>query len=394
MTQRTLRGKVAVAGIGETTYYKHGKSPDPEFALALQAILRACEDAGISPREIDGFASYSNDRNEPARLAAALGLPDLRFSNMQWGGGGAGGSAAVGNAAAAIVAGLASCVVVFRSLAQGQFGRFGRGARGKTVSGEWALTAPYGLLSPAQMFAMRGQRLLHERGVSPETFRAVALASYHHAQRNPRAVMHGRPLTTEAYESARWIVEPLRLYDCCLESDGAAAIVLVPAERARDLAKPPVHLLATALGAAYRDTATVHNQPDYASGCFRTVAPRLYEMAGLSPGDVDVVQSYENFTPGVVMAIVEHGLASWEEADDFFRFENLIAPDGRLPLNTSGGNLAECYVHGFELQIEAIRQVRGESTNQVPDAKVSLVTSGPMVAPTSSMLVGSAEALG
>src|SRR5262245_61277637 len=117
---RTLRGAVAVAGIGETAYYKHGKSPDPEFKLALMAILRACEDAGIDPREIDGFASYSNDRNDPSRLAAALGLPELRFSNMQWGGGGGGGSAAVGNAAAAIAAGHADCGVVFRALAQGQ----------------------------------------------------------------------------------------------------------------------------------------------------------------------------------------------------------------------------------------------------------------------------------
>src|SRR5215813_12668498 len=107
MGNRTLRGKVAIVGIGETAYYKHGRSPDPEFALALRAILRACEDAGISPRDVDGFASYSNDRNEPSRLAAALGLPELRFSNMQGGGGGGGGAAAVGNAAAAVAAGIA-----------------------------------------------------------------------------------------------------------------------------------------------------------------------------------------------------------------------------------------------------------------------------------------------
>ncbi|MGH7820080.1 MAG: thiolase C-terminal domain-containing protein, partial [Candidatus Binatia bacterium] len=294
MTAKAFRGRVAIAGIGESRYFRRGESPDPEFVLALRAILAACEDAGIDPREIDGFASYANDRNEPARLAAALGLPDLRFSNMQWGAGGAGGSAAVANAAAAVVAGLASCVVVFRSLAQGQFGRFGAGPRLSRVGGELAFSVPYGVLSPAQMFAMRAQRLLHERGVSAAAFRAVALASYHHAQRNPRAVMHGRPLTAEAYDASRWIVEPLRLYDCCLESDGAAALLLVPAERARDLAQPPVHLLAAAQGAGYRDTASCHNAPDYASSCFRTVAPRLYEMAGVSPRDVDVVQSYEN----------------------------------------------------------------------------------------------------
>src|SRR5262245_182666 len=133
---RTLRGRVAVAGVGETTYYKHGRSPHSEFELALQAVLNACSDAGVDPRQLDGFASYSNDRNDPSRLAAALGLPELRFSNMQWGGGGGGGSAAVGSAAAAIAAGLADCVVVFRALAQGQFQRFGAAPPGGAVSGE------------------------------------------------------------------------------------------------------------------------------------------------------------------------------------------------------------------------------------------------------------------
>src|SRR5439155_152199 len=140
----SIRGRVAIVGVGETTYYKHGRAPESEFALALRAILSACEDAGIDPRQVDGFASYSNDRNDPSRLAAALGLPELRFSNMQWGGGGGGGSAAVGNAAAAVAAGYADCVVVFRALAQGQFQRFGSAPPGGTVSGEAALTFPYG----------------------------------------------------------------------------------------------------------------------------------------------------------------------------------------------------------------------------------------------------------
>ena len=187
MSERSIRGKVAVVGVGETTYYKRGQSPDPEFVLGLKAILAACQDAGIDPREIDGFASYSNDRNDPSRFAAALGLPELRFSNMQWGGGGGGGSAAVGNAAAAIAAGYANCVVVFRSLAQGQFGRFGAGPRRAAVAGEAALSLPYGLMSPAQSFAMRAQRLMHEFGIKQEALRAVALASYYHAQQNPRA---------------------------------------------------------------------------------------------------------------------------------------------------------------------------------------------------------------
>jgi acetyl-CoA acetyltransferase len=390
---RTIRGRVAIAGIGETAYYKHGRAPESEFALALRAILRACEDAGIDPRQVDGFASYSNDRNDPSRLAAALGLPELRFSNMQWGGGGGGGSAAVGNAAAAVAAGYADCVVVFRALAQGQFQRFGAAPPGGTVSGEAALTFPYGLISPAQRFAMRVMRFMHDHGVRPEAQRAIALASYHHAQANPRAVMHGRPLTPEAYDASRWIVEPFRLFDCCMENDGAAALVLVSAERARDLRRPPAYLLGVAQGSEYRNAARGHNAPTYASSSFTTVAPHLWEMAGLGPKDVHVVQSYENFTGGVLMSLVEHGFFAPEEANDFLTPENLIAPGGRLPLNTSGGNLAECYMHGLELQIEAVRQLRGESTSQVPGARVGLVISGPMVTPVSSMLVGTGDAL-
>jgi acetyl-CoA acetyltransferase len=390
---RSIRGKVAVVGIGETPYYKHGRAPDPEVTLALKAILAACEDAGIDPRRIDGFASYSNDRNDPSRLAAALGLPELRFSNMQWGGGGGGGSAAVGNAAAAIAAGYAECVVVFRALAQGQFQRFGSAPPGGTVSGEAALTFPYGLISPAQRFAMRVMRFMHDHGVKQEAQRAIALASYHHAQANPRAVMHGRPLTAEAYDASRWIVEPFRLYDCCMENDGAAALVLVSAERARDMRRQPIYLLAAAQGSEYRNAARGHNAPTYASSSFTTVAPHLWEMAGLQPKDVSVVQSYENFTGGVLMSLVEHGFFAPEEANEFLTFENLIAPRGRMPLNTSGGNLAECYMHGLELQIEAVRQLRGESTSQVKDARVGLVISGPMVTPVSSMLLGTEATL-
>src|SRR2546426_9467477 len=303
----SIRGRVAIVGVGETTYYKHGRAPESEFALALRAILSACEDAGIDPRRVDGFASHSNDRNDPSRLAAALGLPELRFSNMQWGGGGGGGSAAVGNAAAAVAAGYADCVVVFRALAQGQFQRFGAAPPGGTVSGEQALTFPYGLISPAQRFAMRVMRYFHEHGIGPEAQRAIALASYHHAQSNPRAVMHGRPLSAEAYDASRWIVEPFRLYDCCLENDGAAALILVPPERARDLRRPPVYLLGAAQGSEHRNAAPVHNAPLYGTSSFTTVAPNLYAMAGVEPKDVRVVQSYENFTGGVLMSLVEHG---------------------------------------------------------------------------------------
>jgi len=206
-------------------------------------------------------------------------------------------------------------------------------------------------------------------------------------------VMHGKPLDEARYDASRWIVEPFHLFDCCMENDGAAAVVLVDAERARDFALSPVYVLGAASGSGFRFGAQAHNSPSYASANFDTVAPDLYRMAGVTPQDVGVVQSYENFTGGVLMALIEHGFFAPEEAQEFLRLDNLIAPSGRLPLNTSGGNLAECYMHGFELVLEAVRQVRRTSTSQAARSDVALVIGGPMVSPVSDLLLGSEAAL-
>lgn len=390
---RSLRGKVAIVGIGETQYYRHGQSPDAEFKLALKAILAACADAGIDPREVDGFSSFSDDRSEASRLAAALGTKQLRTANMQWGGGGGGCCAAVANGAAAIAAGLADCVVAFRALAQGQYGRFGQTTSIAMIGGEKSYLMPYGVLAPPQRFAMQVRRFMHEHGVQQEAFRAIAMASYHHAQANPRALMHGKPLDESKYDASRWIAEPFHLYDCCMENDGAAAVVMVAADRAKDYAHKPAYVLGAAYGSAHRAGAVPHNATRYATSGFTTVAPDLYRMAGVGSTDVGVVQSYENFTGGVAMALIEHGFCEPDEANEFFRLDNLLAPSGKLPLNTSGGNLAECYVHGFELIVEAVRQVRGTSTSQAARNDVALVTGGPMVTPVSDLLLGSESTL-
>lgn len=389
-----LRGRAAIVGIGETTYYKWGRSPDPEFKMALDAVLAACKDAGIDPKRIDGFSSYSDDRNSAVRLATALDLPDLKLSTMLWGGGGGGCCGAVQQAAMAVATGVADCVVAFRALAQGQFGRFGQGRPIETISGEMAYTMPYGLMSPAQMFAMRYQRWMHEHGgVGMKAQMGVSLASYYHAQQNPRAVMYKRPLDEQSYHESRWIVEPWRLFDCCQENDGAAALIIMSAEAARDVTDKPVYVLAGTHGMDRRNGASVHNGDAYPSSDFKTVAPRLFEMADVTPADIDVTQCYENFTGGVVMSMVEHGMVKGEEVDEVLTLDNLKADGGKLPLNTSGGNLAEAYIHGLELVVEGVKQLQGRSVNQVPNAKVSLVAGGPMVSPVSSVILGTGEAL-
>ncbi len=387
MHEPSIRDRAAIAGIGETRYYKRGGAPVSEFALACEAVLRAADDAGLAVEQIDGFASYSNDRNEPARLAAALGIPELRYTGMVWGGGGGGVCAAVANAAAAVAAGYAKHVVVFRSLAQGQFRRFGQGMRSSVASGVMAYSAPFGLLSPAQVIAMRTRRFMYDHNIGHDALAAISLASYHHAQFNPRAIMYGRPLSREDYDNARWIVEPFRLFDCCQENDGAAAVIVTTPERARDLRQKPAIIMAAAQGSMFRHDLYTHAGPDYATANFKTLAPRLFAEAGIEPQDVDVAQVYENFTGGELLAMAEHGFFAPEDADAFCTVENLTWPRGRLPINTSGGNLAECYMHGLELVNEAVRQVRGESTCQVENCRVSLVIGGPVAAPVSSLLL-------
>jgi acetyl-CoA acetyltransferase len=377
-------------GIGESPYFKWGGSSDPEFVLCLKAIQAACLDAGLDPDELDGFVSFADDRNTPLRLANAFGIRELRWSSMQWGGGGGGSGGAIQQAVAAVSCGFADHVVVYRALAQGQFGRIGQTGGPYSPRGKPFLE-PYGIVSPAEHDAIRVNRYLYETGVRPETQRAVSMASYYHAQQNPRAVRYGRPLTMELYDQARWIAEPFRLYDCCQENDGAAALIVTSAERARDLCAAPVYVVAAAQGGGHRGgglRAGIFDGDPFATAESVLVARRLYEMAGLTPGDIDVVQAYEDFTGCVVMSLIEHGLCQAEEANEVITYENLIAPTGKIPINTSGGNLAEAYIHGLELHVEAVRQLRGRSCNQVPHANFGLVAAGPGVVPTSSIVYG------
>ena len=389
----TLRGRTAIVGIGESDFTRHGRAEAAEFKLLLRAVLAACADAGLDPRDIDGFASFGSERNEPARLASALGVRRLRATPLQWGGGGGGCCAAVANAAAAIASGMARCVVVYRALAQGQSGRYGQGPQAATADGERAYLDPYGVTAPPQRFAMQFQRFVHDHRVQPAALRAIALASYRHAQSNPRALMHGRPLDAHAYDTARWITEPLRLFDCCVETDGAAAVVLVAAERVEEFAPPPAYVLGAACGASCRAAATAHNDPGYGRAGQRELARDLYAMAGLGSRDVGVVQSYANFTPAVAMSLLDHGFFEPAQLNEFLTLERLSAPDGDLPLNTAGGHLAQCYLQGLELVVEAVRQVRGQSCNQAARSDVALVIGAPAVVPSSNLMLGSRRTL-
>jgi acetyl-CoA acetyltransferase len=384
-----LRGTTAVVGIGQTPLSKRGTSPDAEMKLCLRAIVAACEDAGLSPRDIDGFVSYGSERHDGQKLMPALGTKELRFGALTWGHGGA-IPGALGLAASAIVTGQADVVAVYRSLAENA------GARLRVAVAQHDTAPQYlvnGVDGPVQICALRTQRMLEADGVPASTLLAMARAAYHHAQRNPHAAAYGQPFDPELYEQSRFVAEPYRLYDCSRESDGAAAVIMVSAERAADLADRPAYLLSAPTGAAAGWGPLEENHRPYSSSGFGAVARRLWAESGYGPADVDVAQIYENATGMGVAAVLDHGFCTAEDAGAFLTFENLIAPGGGLPVNTSGGNLAEGFVHGMSLVTEAVRQIRGTSVNQVPDAELSLMTGGPGDSIVSSALLGGAATL-
>jgi acetyl-CoA acetyltransferase len=232
---------------------------------------------------------------------------------------------------------------------------------------QFAWYAPQGLLTPASWVAMFAQRYLHVTGATTEDFGRVAVADRAHAATNPRAWFLEKPITLEDHQRSRWIVEPLRLLDCCQETDGGQALVVTSLERARDLAQPPAVVLAAAQGSGpqqdmmtsyYRDDLT--RLPEMA-----VVARQLWETSGLAPGDVQAAILYDHFTPFVLYQLEELGFCRPGEAKDFVRDGNLQR-GGRLPTNTHGGQLGEAYLHGMNGIAEGVRQVRGSSSGIPP----------------------------
>ncbi len=382
-----FRGSTAVVGVGATDYYQRGTSPLSSPQLVLQAILRACQDAGTDPRSIDGFVSYAADSSEGLAIGAALGVHEVRWSTQIWGGGGGAVAAAVNCAAAAVHSGQATCVAVYRGLSEATDGR---GAYNKGHMGH--LYAAHGMMVPAQVCAMRTQRMLEVDRVPASTLEAVALAGYHHAQNNPRAVAYGQPLDHDRYQGTRLISEPLRLFDCSRENDGATAILVVSAERAGDYSGSPAYILSSVQGAAAGWAESVENEGAYTSAGFHpALVKRLFDGAQLTAADVDVAQVYENFTGPAVASMIDHGLCPpGPAAGEVLTVDNLTVERGNLPINTAGGNIAEGFVHGIGLVAEAVRQIRGGSPNPVAGADVSLLIGGPMAPLVSSTVFGSA----
>jgi len=390
--QATFPGQTAIAGIGATEFSK--RSGRSELRLACEAVMGALDDAGLAPSEVDGMSTFMMDNNPEIEVARAIGAGPLRFfSRVHYGGGAA--CAVVMQAALAVAAGAADVVVCYRAMNERSQQRFGIGitptARvATTETAHFGWYAPFGLLTPASWVAMQAQRYLHDHGATTEDFGRVSVACRRHAATNPRAWFHGKPITLADHQASRWIVRPLRLLDCCQESDGAVAIVVTTLERARDLKQPPAVIRAAAQGASrdqhmmtsyYRDD--IGDLPEMA-----TVARELYTQSGLGPKDFQTAVVYDHFTPFVLAQLEAFGFCGRGEAKDFIR-DGRIEIGGALPINTHGGQLGEAYIHGMNGVAEGVRQVRGSAVNQVGGVEHVLVTAGTGV-PTSAVILGRA----
>lgn len=369
-----IRDATAIAGLGWTSFTKEsGVTP---LALALEAIGNAVADAGLSLGDIDGLATHHcNDSAPPHHVAAALGLDDLAWFHEEFGGGSK-ATAVLGMAAATCHAGTARHVVVYRALNGRSGHRMGGTGGGVAVpSTDHQFQVPYGLVSPSQTYALGARAHMERYGTAPEAFGTVAVQQRANAADNDRALMRA-PMSLDDYLASRPIVEPFRLFDCCLETDGACAVVVTTTERARDLHQPVVTISGCAWSIGPNGFWSGADDLVHVGGATR-VAARVYAAAGVGPQDVDVAELYDAFTISVLLQLESYGFCADGESGPFV-LSGATALGGSVPVNTHGGFLSEGYVHGLNHVCEAVQQLRGQAGDrQVPDCEIALSTSQP-----------------
>jgi acetyl-CoA acetyltransferase len=368
----SLREKCAIVGVGETEYSWNANRSS--LRLQLEASLKAVADAGLTSKDIDGIIPYSGAGVVVEDLTSNLGIPELKFSCMVHQGG-ASCVAAVEIACMAIVTGAATHVLL---------------TAGRTSHSTWRVTQrdterpqnsynqmferAYGALVPAHYYGQAVRRHIHEYG-GPTSLQmgAVAVACRKHANLNPRAQMYLKPMTLDDHQKSPMVSDPFHLFDICLETDGAAAVVVTSAERARDLKQRPAIIMGVAQG--HPDFPTSITQRPVITelqGSLRA-AKRCFQMAGLTPEDVDVAEIYDCFTAIVILALEDIGFCGKGEGGAFVE-GGRIELGGELPINTHGGLLSEGHISGMNHIVEAVRQIRGEcDKRQVPNAEIALV---------------------
>ena len=380
-----IKDKAAIVGIGETEFsWDSGRS---EIQLACEAIKAACEDAGISPHQIDGLVRYEMDTNHETLLVQTLGIPNLRhWESVSYGGGA--GNAVVGHAAAAISAGFCNYVVCFRAANLRSQLRLGQARNPERIAGgAQAFAAPWGNMAPVHHFGMFVRRYMHMYGATSQHFGWVAVTLREHASRNPRALRR-TPITLDDHQNSRMVADPLHLLDICQENDGAAAIIMTSTDRAKDLrhADTPILVEAAAQGSGPQNDGIIY-RPDLAMAESVNTAQDLWAMAKLGPSDIDALMFYDHFTPFCLLNLEAYGFLPFGEAKDFVDGGQNIRFDGTLPINTHGGNHSEAYIHGLTHAQEAVRLIRGTSSSQPPNKSINRVLSCSSVAQLSAAVI-------
>lgn len=386
----TLKDKAAIAGIHATSFLPVANRQPLE--MALEAITGAVRDAGLSPKDIDGIVRYSIDgTGNDQILVSNLGIRDLAFSvEIPFYGGSA--CAAVGTAAAAVAAGLAKCIVVYRAYSPYDMQEFAK-RNSSTVwsrdSGVADFMRPYGWLSMMDTYALTFEAHSAKYGTTTEQLGAIAVAIRKCANRNPAAILHDTPLTLESHRNAPIVSGRLTVDDVTLSAgDGGCAVIVTTAEMARNLPHPPAYISATASGLGPNPSLMWEMRlfcSDATVSPAAYAAPRLFNMAGITPKHIDVAQIYDCSTVNVLLQLEDYGFCKKGEGGPFVMDGN-VELGGDLPITTAGGMLSESPLHGFAHVLEAVRQLRGSSCSQVKDAEFTMVTSS-IPTPTSALIL-------
>ena len=386
---RTLKDQAVIVGIGQTEFSKNsGRS---ELQLAAECVKAAIHDAGLEPTQIDGMTTFTLDTSDEIEVARAVGCGDLTFYSRV----GYGGGAAIGivhQAAMAVATGSANYVVGYRALNGRSGQRYSEGVSGDIVTTDiihWSYYMPFGLLTPASLgghvhAALHAPDRLQEHGPG----RGLHLPAQARGEQPQRLLLRQGRSPSRTTRTPRIIADPLRLFDCCQETDGGCAFVVTTPERAHDLKQPGALIRGVAQGSGDdQEQMTSFYRPDITRlPEMDLVAKQMYEMCGLGPEDVDAAIIYDAFSSIVLFQLESFGFCGRGEAKDFVK-DGALELGGRLPTNTHGGQLSEAYIHGMNGVNEGVRLIRGTSINQPEKNDHVLVTAGVGV-PTSGMILG------
>jgi acetyl-CoA acetyltransferase len=367
-----LSERGAITGVGETEYSRNsGRS---STKLQMEASLTAIADAGLSPKDIDGVIPYATGDTVAEDFITNLGLPDLRFSATTP----LGGASVLASLQAAICAidcGVAHNVLIpiGRNGSSGVGGRIGSRVQNLPqfrVVGEFEM--PLGQIAPAQLYAHMARRHMELYGTTSAQLGEIAVTMRQHALLNANAIMK-TPMTLDEHQNSRMISDPLRLFDCCLESDGAAAVIVSGADRAKDLAQPPIYIMGIAEGHP-ESPSTITQRPDLTTLGTAKAAPRAFEMAGVKHSEIDVAEIYDCFTYIVLCQLEDLGFCKKGEGGAFVE-NGRIRLGGELPVNTHGGLLSQAHMISLNHVVELVKQLRGQAGRaQVKNAEIGLVT--------------------